>query len=90
MVYLGVISYGIYLWHKPYTELAQRWAGDGAISNDFFTQLAVIFGLTVITASLSYYLLERPLIDWSRGKKRRRKPADPESRPRAPRSNPLP
>jgi peptidoglycan/LPS O-acetylase OafA/YrhL len=77
LVYLGVISYGIYLWHKPYTELAARWAGDGAISNDFFTQLAVIFGLTVITASVSYYLLERPLIDWSRGKKRRRRPSVP-------------
>ena len=77
LVYLGVISYGIYLWHKPYTELAARWANDGTISNDFFPQLVVIFGLTVATASVSYFVLERPLVDWSRGKRRRPRPPAP-------------
>jgi peptidoglycan/LPS O-acetylase OafA/YrhL len=81
VVYLGVISYGIYLWHKPFTELAARWAGDGSVSDDFFTQLVIITGLTIATASVSYYVLERPLINWSRGKRRfsrkQREPAAP-------------
>jgi peptidoglycan/LPS O-acetylase OafA/YrhL len=71
MVFLGVISYGIYLWHKPYTELGERWAGDGAISDDFLTQLVLILALTVATATVSYYVLERPLINWSRRIRRR-------------------
>jgi peptidoglycan/LPS O-acetylase OafA/YrhL len=66
MVFLGVISYGIYLWHKPYTELGERWAGEGAISDDFLTQLVLILALTIATATVSYYVLERPLINWSR------------------------
>jgi peptidoglycan/LPS O-acetylase OafA/YrhL len=66
MVFLGVISYGIYLWHKPYTELGEQWAREGAVSSDFVTQLVLILALTIATATVSYYVLERPLINWSR------------------------
>ncbi len=72
LVYLGVISYGIYLWHKPFTDLAGEWAAEGPVSDGLVTQLVIVTGLTIATASLSYFALERPLINWSRGKRRRR------------------
>jgi peptidoglycan/LPS O-acetylase OafA/YrhL len=71
MVYLGLISYGIYLWHKPFTELSAEWAADGYVSDNFFLQLVIILALTIAVASASYFGLEKPLINWSR---RRRPP----------------
>lgn len=57
MVYIGLISYSLYLWHWPvivlahYLELPMARAGHGLLL------LALSLGL----ASLSYHLVERPL-----------------------------
>lgn len=72
VAWLGLISYGIYLWHVPIVlALAQtRWVAHGDSG-----RLTELGGLTLLIsigcAAISYYLLERPLLD----RERRRRPS---------------
>jgi peptidoglycan/LPS O-acetylase OafA/YrhL len=55
-VYLGRISYGIYLWHMPiFLETQARHL-------PFGRELAIEFGLTAGAVLGSYYLIERPFL----------------------------
>jgi peptidoglycan/LPS O-acetylase OafA/YrhL len=58
--YLGRISYGVFLWHMPILEACFRVTGIREFSGHFWPLLAATFTLSVIAASISYYLLERP------------------------------
>jgi len=69
MVWLGTVSYGIYLWHLIYVKEVERWTLSGSLSTNLFVWLPVVFSLTVLTATASYYLIERPIINWSHGKR---------------------
>ncbi|HEY5014455.1 MAG TPA: acyltransferase [Acidimicrobiia bacterium] len=62
MVYLGLISYGIYLWHQAWIERAFKWSGSPLFRVSFPALLTTAFAWTLITASLSWFLLERPLL----------------------------
>ena len=66
--YLGRISYGLYLYHYPiaaYTIVGRGWT----------VALPVTVILTLIVASLSYFLLERPALEFAkRYKTKYRKP----------------
>jgi len=63
LIWLGVVSYGIYLWHVPIVlALAKaRW-----ITTLHGGRLAVLaastLAITICCAAASYYLLERPLL----------------------------
>lgn len=57
LVYLGVLSYGWYLWHLPAIELAAAW-NLGPLSDRMVTLLAVG---SLVPAALSHHLLERPI-----------------------------
>jgi peptidoglycan/LPS O-acetylase OafA/YrhL len=63
MVWLGKISFGIYLWHYPLLMLLQR-----TILNDWQSPLLSVLALfvtlvaTLVLASLSYYLVEKPVM----------------------------
>jgi len=72
IVYLGAISYGIYLWHDPLISELSKWvnprtivAGDPIANWLAFTCL--VLATTVVVATLSWYAVERPLIAVSRG-----------------------
>jgi peptidoglycan/LPS O-acetylase OafA/YrhL len=56
-VYVGKISYGVYLWHFPLFMLvnAERMHVYG------LPLLAVRFGVTMVVATASYYLVEQPV-----------------------------
>lgn len=54
LVYLGMLSYGWYLWHLPAMELAAAW-NLGPVSQTTITLLAIG---SLIPAALSYHLLE--------------------------------
>jgi peptidoglycan/LPS O-acetylase OafA/YrhL len=79
MVYLGLISYGIYLWHDPWIDRYLAWTSQRAFtiysgstpfashtdlffSVPFLTFLVAILGLTIASASVSWFVLEKPLL----------------------------
>jgi peptidoglycan/LPS O-acetylase OafA/YrhL len=71
MVFLGTVSYSIYLWHYPVSELVAKQLGLASTGRVTFALAA--FAATVAVASLSYYAIERPFMQWgSRGRNRTR------------------
>jgi peptidoglycan/LPS O-acetylase OafA/YrhL len=57
IVYLGRISYGIYLWHFPIL----RWLMESPM--DAWSRLICTLALSLSAASLSYHFMEKPLLD---------------------------
>ena len=87
LAWLGLISYGIYLWQGSVLQLICQPHGFGFVDNSCrmhnigllqhapFLSLTVIgVGITVICAAASYYVVERPIL---RLKYRRTPPAAP-------------
>jgi peptidoglycan/LPS O-acetylase OafA/YrhL len=79
VVFLGVVSYGIYLWHDPWIDRYIDWSGistfaiyhsdvpfswhtSQVVSVPFFTMTLAVLALTIATASVSWFLLERPVL----------------------------
>jgi peptidoglycan/LPS O-acetylase OafA/YrhL len=61
VAWLGLISYGIFLWHHPLTgefRHVQDWTTHG--SSIIYT--LVVFAVAIAAATVSYYLVERPLL----------------------------
>jgi peptidoglycan/LPS O-acetylase OafA/YrhL len=64
VVFIGTISYGIYLWHFPIIVYAVHRTGHIEVFN-FFEITLVTLVLTVAVATASWYILEKPLIRFS-------------------------
>jgi peptidoglycan/LPS O-acetylase OafA/YrhL len=67
VVWLGLISYGIYLWHQGMQKKALEWTDSLVketefVRGDFWPVLAITLGLSIVVAALSYYVLERPVL----------------------------
>jgi len=65
MVYLGTISYGIYLWHQAFIEKVHQWggwSGNPLPSGPFLEHVVPALALTIVVASASWFLVERPLL----------------------------
>jgi peptidoglycan/LPS O-acetylase OafA/YrhL len=62
MAYLGLVSYGVYLWHEAWIGQVFSWFGYTLFDAPIIPVLLVGGALTVATASLSYYLVERPIL----------------------------
>ncbi len=80
---LGDISYGVYLWHLLFIGFALQslhWTPAGTTAA-FGRMFGFAFTGAVVAGSLSYYLMERPLIRWARRRSqlrdRRLRPALP-------------
>lgn len=82
IVYLGRISYGVYLWHFAvmhiYLQFDTLFRGETAMILEIYgsvgfweLQLVTLAG-SVLLASISYYLLERPLMAWTERRLARR------------------
>jgi peptidoglycan/LPS O-acetylase OafA/YrhL len=61
-VWLGTVSYGIYLWHLPVIGEVSRIVGRGWLPANSAVQLVAVAVGTTLTASLSWILLERPIV----------------------------
>lgn len=74
LIWLGLVSYGIFLWHFPVLKVMLDLGVQDLLPSLQFPVVA-IFTLagTFVMAALSFYLIERPLMLWSR----RRKQTDP-------------
>lgn len=76
LLWMGLISYGIYLYHEPLLTVLARL---GLHDTDFAEPLlgrgvvvALCLAFTLVLAALSYYLLERPVIRFGRSLEGRR------------------
>jgi peptidoglycan/LPS O-acetylase OafA/YrhL len=80
---VGVISYGIYLWHGAWISEYLRWTSDNFEMAPILSMVLVALSLSILSASLSYFALERPLLRWkasiSLWSRRDRTPSDSES-----------
>lgn len=78
--WLGTISYGIFLWHLFVLEELFRIEHRPYLTGNPLTTYVVTLAGTLVLASLSYYLLERPLMNLtSRSRRRLRDDRKPES-----------
>ncbi|NTV70746.1 MAG: VanZ family protein [Azonexaceae bacterium] len=67
--WLGVISYGFYIFHFPIqTFVVRLFDHAGLAMTDFWWLFAVLsLSASVVVAAVSYWLLELPVIRWARG-----------------------
>ena len=66
MASLGVISYGIYLWHLNLTDEFVKWMGWQPGMQPYWLLAAAVLGLSIAFASASYFGLERPILKFKR------------------------
>ncbi len=66
MAALGVISYGIYLWHLNLIYEFLDWTGWHEGMVPYWLLAVAVFGITVAFASTSYFGLERPILRYKR------------------------
>jgi peptidoglycan/LPS O-acetylase OafA/YrhL len=85
MVYLGTISYGIYLYHWPFAEwLSHRQTITRLGGTPYIlAELVIVLGVVIALASLSWFLVEKPLMSRVKSIKALKSPASPlsEARP---------
>jgi peptidoglycan/LPS O-acetylase OafA/YrhL len=61
VVAVGVVSYGVYLWHQAWLNLFVDWTG-ALFKVAFPETFGVVIALALATATLSYVFVERPLL----------------------------
>lgn len=59
---VGIVSYGIYLWHQAWVTEFLRWTGDRLFTIPFGEVFGTVLGLAVASATASYLLFERPVL----------------------------
>ncbi len=75
MASLGVISYGIYLWHEPWIYRILHSGPYVDFSLNFGAFFACVLGLSIVSASLSYFIVEKPILRYKNTLSWWRKPA---------------
>jgi peptidoglycan/LPS O-acetylase OafA/YrhL len=62
VVWLGLISYGLYLWNETLLEKYVQWTDSTAFNTSFPKMLVVVFIATVLASAASYVFVERPVL----------------------------
>lgn len=63
VTFLGRISYGIFLWHLPLLFWVREVLGIGLFAGGFWVTLSTAFIATIAVAYVSWYIVERPVLD---------------------------
>jgi peptidoglycan/LPS O-acetylase OafA/YrhL len=66
---LGLVSYGVFLWHLPWLTQVAKWTGAHPLSGDFWLVIGLSVPLTLLTAWATYVVIERPLMKTRAGRK---------------------
>jgi peptidoglycan/LPS O-acetylase OafA/YrhL len=67
LLYLGAISYGIFLWHIPVIEQLKRWdLGSVDLGPSYLMWAVVTLALTTAIATVSWFAIERPALSLKR------------------------
>jgi peptidoglycan/LPS O-acetylase OafA/YrhL len=66
LAWIGLISYGFYLYHTIVIDQLNKVAKDADISSRWLFVTVSSLLVTLACAALSYYLLERPIMRWGR------------------------
>jgi peptidoglycan/LPS O-acetylase OafA/YrhL len=74
-IWLGLVSYGIYIWHEAWQDIYLRITDQPGLNANFLGMLSFTLALTMLCATLSWYLVEKPAIRW--GARRRGSPMPP-------------
>src|SRR6476661_276687 len=69
LAYAGLVSYGIYLWHVPVILVLKE---RNALPVALLPRLLTVLAITVAIASVSWRLIEQPVIERAHGRKRRK------------------
>ncbi len=68
MSWLGLVSYGIYLYHEPVVRaLSGGLSGPGPTTGKFIWLTAATAAIAITAGALSYYIVERPLLRLKEG-----------------------
>ena len=59
---LGLVSYGLYLWNETLLEKYVEWTDSTPFNTSFPKMLAVVFVATVLVATVSYVVVEKPAL----------------------------
>ena len=80
MVFLGLISYGMYIWHEAWMSpnLWFRWTGYRPLDAPFWQLLFSTLALTIPVAAASYYLVELPALKFKNRRTRTRPTSTPD------------
>jgi peptidoglycan/LPS O-acetylase OafA/YrhL len=62
---LGVISYGVYLWHLPLLIAIQRWLGYRTFGGHFLILFGTAALAATVAATVSWHLVEKRVIGWA-------------------------
>ena len=67
VAYVGLVSYGVYLWHLQLIDLIQgTWFPGGFVATNAFALFVVTAAFAVGVASVSWFVLERPALAFAR------------------------
>lgn len=66
VAYVGVVSYGVYIWHEALLGQLLRWVGTPLFLGNFYAYLLGTFVFSVAVAAVSWQFVERPIVAWAR------------------------
>jgi peptidoglycan/LPS O-acetylase OafA/YrhL len=74
VAFVGLVSYGVFLWHFDLLHLLEKHGAlDWVPQARFLSVLVIVLGLAVLAGTLSWFLVEAPLV----GRRRRVAPTPP-------------